>query len=71
MLFCKRGANKVVLLSNDEVATAIRSYLVARNVSIMGPNTVRLETPDAETHEIAVIVDPSGRLIDDEGREVK
>lgn len=71
MQFCKRGANKVVLLSTDEIATAIDAYLVAHRVSVYGPRTVRYETPDDETHEITVIVDPSGRLIDDEGREVK
>lgn len=71
MQFCKRGATKVVLLGPDEIARAIDAYLVARGVSVSGPRTVCWETPDDTTTECTVIVDPSGRLIDDEGREVK
>lgn len=71
MMFLKRGSHPVVLLDSDEIATAIRSYLVAHGVSVTGPNTVRHETPDDDTYQIAVVVDPSGRLIDDAGNEVK
>lgn len=71
MQFCKRGRNPVVFLSWDEVATAVRSYLVAHRVSVSGPNTVRLETPDDVADGVAVVVDPSGRLIDSEGNEVR
>lgn len=67
MLFCRRGSCPTIILDADEIATAIDAYLVARRVSVTGPRTVRIETPDEHTHEIAVLVDPSGRLIDDEG----
>ena len=70
MLFCRRGTCPVVLLNPDELATAVRAYLVAHGVSVTGPNTVRIETPDDDTTEAAVIVDPSGRLIDDQGKVV-
>lgn len=64
MQFCRRGSCAVVLLGPDEIATAIDAYLVAHRVSVTGPRTVRWETPDDDTTECAVIVDPSGRLID-------
>lgn len=70
MLFCRRGNCPVVILNGDELATAVRSYLVAHGVSVSGPNTVRIETPDDDTTEAAVIVDPSGRLVDDQGKVV-
>lgn len=71
MMFCMRGRCPVVLLDQDEVATAVRSYLVAHGVAVSGPNTVRIQTPDDDTYECAVIVDPSGRLLDVQGNEVR
>lgn len=67
MQFIKRGRCSTVLIGPEQIATAIYAYLVAHGVSITGPRTVRWETPDDDTTECAVIVDPSGQLIDAEG----
>jgi hypothetical protein len=64
MILTKRGKCDVVLLDYDEIATAIDAYLVTHNISVSGPRTIRWETPDESTTECAVIVDPSGKLVD-------
>ena len=70
MQFFRRGRCPCVLLGQDELATAVRAYLVARGVGYSGPTTIRFETPDENSTEAVMVVDPSGRLIDDEGAKV-
>lgn len=67
MQFLKRGKWAVVLLDQDEIATAVYAYLVAHGVHVSGPRRVRWETPDDSTTECAVLVDPSGKLIEPDG----
>ena len=54
-----------VLLNGNELATAVRAYLVARNVYAGPVTTVSYETPDDDTTNAVVIVDPDSRLIID------
>lgn len=67
MQFVKRGQCVAVLLDNDEIARAVRAYLVSHGVYAGPATTVRWETPDDDTTECCVIVDPSSRLIDRDG----
>lgn len=67
MRFVKRGRCSAVLLDQNELATAVHAYLVAHGVYAGPATTVRYETTDDDTTECAVIVDPSGRLIDGDG----
>lgn len=63
MRIIKRGKCNVLLLDGDEIATAVRAYLVAHSVYAGPVTTVRWETPDDETTECAIIVDAGSRLI--------
>lgn len=55
------GPGVDIKLTGDEVATAIRAYLVARNVHISGPSTVQVNGELCEYGR--VYVDPSGFVI--------
>lgn len=57
----KFGHGVEVTLTGDEVATAIRAYLVAHNIAICGPSTVRVNGRLCETGR--VFVDPSGFVV--------
>jgi hypothetical protein len=50
-----------VVLTGDEVATAIRAYLVAHDVYVSGPNTVTVNNQLCERG--SEFVDPSGFVI--------
>lgn len=52
-------------LDGNEVATAIAAYLVAHNIHVSGPRTIRMTQPERTgcTHGAEVYVDPSGRVI--------
>jgi hypothetical protein len=53
-----------VLLSGDEVATAIDNYLAASGLGIAGPRTIRMTRPERgmATGGARVYVDPSARV---------
>lgn len=55
-------------LTPDELATAVDAYLTAHNVSVSGPRTVMLVVSGrpvvARDVDCVVIVDPSGRVVD-------
>lgn len=71
MKYVKRGNSVGVLLDSDEIATAVRAYLVAHGVYAGPVTTVRWETSDDHTTECCVIVDRStSRLIDSDGNLV-
>jgi len=58
------GNNGVnITLTGNEVATAIRSYLVARNVHVSGPSTVTVN--DELCLCAGIFVDPSGFVVND------
>lgn len=61
------GPGVDILLSGDEVARAIYAYLVARGVHIDGPRTVTVNGDLCERGR--VYVDPSGFVIDTNGRK--
>ena len=55
------GTAVSVILTGDDVATAIMAYLVAKGVHVNGPRTVSVNGELCEYGE--VLVDPSGFLI--------
>jgi len=55
------GAGVKIILSGDEVALAIRSYLVAHDTNINGPATIRVNGNLCDCGSI--YVDPSGFVI--------
>lgn len=55
------GRGVSIILTGDEVATAIDSYLVSRNVVVRGPRTITMEGELLK--ETRVYVDPSGSVI--------
>ena len=57
----KYGAGVEISLSGSEVATAIRSYLVAHNTIISGPATIRVNGDLCECGSI--YVEPSGFVV--------
>lgn len=61
-----RIVNSKVLLTANEVATAIDAYLVARGVAVIGPRTIALviDGEDRLVVPAVVIVDPSGKIVD-------
>jgi len=60
----KYGPGVSIQLTDDEVALAIDSWLIANRVRVVGPRTVTM-TMDGDTCEGAnVYVDPSGYVID-------
>ena len=56
------GTGVQIDLTGNEVATAIYAYLVAHNVYIDGPATIRVNGELIKKGEI--YVDPSGRVIE-------
>lgn len=59
----KYGPGVDILLTGDEVATAIDAYLAAHNVYVDGPRTVRVNGELCERGKI--YVDPIGFVISD------
>ena len=57
----KYGPGVEILLTGDEVATAIDAYLVARMVHVSGPRTTRVNGEMCKAGR--VYVDPSGFVI--------
>ncbi len=57
------GPGVLIQLDGNEVATAIDAYLVARNVYVSGPRTVRVNGKLCKEGQI--YVDPSGVVIAD------
>ncbi len=57
------GSGVSIILTGDEVATAIDEYLVARGVHVIGPRTVIVN--NALCRHGHVYVDPSGDVIAD------
>jgi hypothetical protein len=55
------GPGVNVKLTADQVATAISAYLITRDVHIVGPRTIRIDS-DMDCN---IYVDPSGRVIAD------
>lgn len=55
------GPGVEILLTGDEVATAILAYLTARRVHIQGPRTIRVNGELCKAGNI--YVDPSGFVI--------
>lgn len=62
-----------VVLTGEDLAVAISAYLVAHEVNIHGPRTIRvIVDPESESSkkipcydvDIEVVVGPEGRLID-------
>lgn len=62
----KYGPGVEILLTGDEVATAIDAYLVAHGVHVSGPRTIRVNGELCE--EGRVYVDPSGFVATRHGR---
>ena len=59
--------DREVLLSGDELATAVDAYLAAHNINIFGPRTVRVATLEGLwglCGGAKVYVDPSGVIRD-------
>ena len=59
----KYGTGVDILLTGDEVATAIDAWLVAHNVHVDGPRTIRVNSELIESGKI--YVDPQGFVISD------
>ena len=57
----KYGSGINIKLSGSEIATAIDAYLVARNVHIRGPRTIRIN--DELCKRGNIYVDPIGFII--------
>lgn len=57
------GPGVNIELSGDEVATAIDAYLVAHNIHVSGPRTIRVNGELCEKG--SVYVDPEGFVIQD------
>jgi len=55
------GSGVSITLTGDEVARAIITYLVARDVTVFGPRTVRVNGELCKKGH--VYVDPSGSVI--------
>jgi hypothetical protein len=55
------GPGVDIILSGDEVATAISAYLVAHGIHVNGPRTVSVNDELCQTGR--VYVDPSGFVI--------
>lgn len=55
-------------LDADELARAVRMFVLAHNVIVTGPNTVTVETHEGETGlcgGAGIYVDPSGSVLVD------
>ena len=59
----KFGPGVSIELDGNEIATAIDAYLVAHNVYVSGPRTIRVSGEPIEGGH--VYVDPSGFVISD------
>ena len=57
----EKNNGAMIHLAGDEVATAIHAYLVARNVYVVGPATIRVNGELCKNG--SVYVDPSGFAI--------
>jgi hypothetical protein len=57
------GPGVEISLTGDEVALAIRAFLVARNIFIVGPSTTSVNGELIE--DGSIYVDPSGKAIAD------
>lgn len=55
------GPGVRIELTGDEVATAIAAFLVAHDVNISGPRTIRVNGELCDVGE--VYVDPSGHVV--------
>lgn len=55
------GPGVSIELTGDEVATAIAAFLVAHDINISGPRTIRVNGELCEAGE--VYVDPSGHVV--------
>ena len=58
----KFGPGVEIELSGEEVAMAISAYLVAHNIHVEGPRTIRINGELCKSG--SVYVDPSGFVID-------
>lgn len=65
----KYGPGVSIELSGDEVAIAIDAYLVAHNVNVQGPRTIRVNGELCKEGEI--YVDPSGFVVTPKGKTLK
>lgn len=57
----KYGPGVSITLSGNEIATAISAYLVAHDVHVVGPRTIRVNGELCGSGSI--YVDPSGRVV--------
>lgn len=57
------GSGVTIELTGNEVATAIDAYLVAHNIYVSGPRTIRVNSELCQDGQ--VYVDPSGFVIAD------
>jgi hypothetical protein len=62
------GPGVDILLTGDEVATAILTWLTAHSVYISGPRTIMVNGELCE--EGRVYIDPSGFVIDPDGDKI-
>jgi hypothetical protein len=62
------GPGVDILLTGEEVATAILAYLTAHSVYISGPRTLTVNGELCQAGRI--YVDPSGFVIDEDGNKV-
>ena len=62
-----RIRGNTVTLNGNELATAVDAYLKAHNIAVCGPRTIRIRTLYGDSGlcgEAKIIVDPSGKLVD-------
>lgn len=62
------GPGVEIRLNGDEVATAIMAYLVAHNIHISGPRTIKVNGELCKNSRI--YVDPSGFVITSDGEQI-
>ncbi len=63
----KYGKGVDIILSGEEVARAIMTYLTAKDVHISGARTIRVNGEPCESGRI--YIDPSGFCIDKKGKK--
>jgi hypothetical protein len=63
------GPGVSIELDGNEVATAIDAYLVAHGIHVDGSRTIITEEYDCATGGAEVYVDPSGFVIDEDGKQ--